>query len=101
RCFRRWREPPGHSLVRRLIKKPAVSDLFGLAGREWLREVELPAWERETVDGCLRARSSSSTGDRRGREAGRPRRVDLIADQAADDGPRGYLGLDPRVRSRA
>jgi transposase len=41
-------------LVRRLIKKPAVSDLFGWAGREWLREVELPTWERETVDGCLR-----------------------------------------------
>jgi transposase len=37
-----------------LIKKPAVSDLFGRAGREWLREVELPAEERETVDGCLR-----------------------------------------------
>ena len=42
------------ALVRRLIKKPAVSDLFGLAGREWLREVELPIEERETVDGCLR-----------------------------------------------
>jgi transposase len=41
-------------LVRRLIRKPAVSDLFGLAGREWLREVELPVEERETVDGCLR-----------------------------------------------
>ena len=41
-------------LVRRLIKKPAVSDLFGLAGRGWLREVELPVEERETVDGCLR-----------------------------------------------
>ena len=41
-------------LVRRLITKPAVSDLFGLAGRRWLREVELPAEERETVDGCLR-----------------------------------------------
>jgi transposase len=42
------------ALVRRLIKKPAVSDLFGLAGRAWLREVELPVEERETVDGCLR-----------------------------------------------
>jgi transposase len=42
------------ALVRRLIKKPAVSDLFGLAGREWLRDVELPIEERETVDGCLR-----------------------------------------------
>jgi transposase len=41
-------------LVRRLITKPAVSDLFGLAGREWLRDVELPLEERETVDGCLR-----------------------------------------------
>ncbi len=41
-------------LVRRLIKKPAVSDLFGLAGREWLGSVELPVEERETVDGCLR-----------------------------------------------
>jgi transposase len=41
-------------LVRRLITKPAVSDLFGLTGREWLREVELPVEERETVDGCLR-----------------------------------------------
>jgi transposase len=42
------------ALVRRLIKKPAVSDLFGLVGREWLRELELPVEERETVDGCLR-----------------------------------------------
>jgi transposase len=42
------------ALVRRLITKPAVSDLFGLAGRKWLREVELPVEERETVDGCLR-----------------------------------------------
>jgi transposase len=41
-------------LVRRLITKPAVSDLFGLAGRRWLRELELPVEERETIDGCLR-----------------------------------------------
>jgi transposase len=42
------------ALVRRLITKPAVSDLFGLAGRQWLRQLELPVEERETVDGCLR-----------------------------------------------
>lgn len=42
------------ALVRRLIKKPAVSDLFGLAGRRWLEDLELPVEERETVDGCLR-----------------------------------------------
>jgi transposase len=41
-------------LVRCLIKKPAVSDLFGLAGRRWLKTLELPVEERETVDGCLR-----------------------------------------------
>jgi transposase len=42
------------ALMRRLIPKPAVSDLFGIKGRRWLGEVELPAAERETVDGCLR-----------------------------------------------
>jgi transposase len=42
------------ALMRRLVAKPKVSDLFGLKGRRWLKEVELPAYERETVDGCLR-----------------------------------------------
>jgi transposase len=31
-----------------------MSDVFGKAGREWLSALELPADERETVDGCLR-----------------------------------------------
>ncbi len=42
------------ALMRRLIAKPAVSDLFGLEGRRWLAELELPGHERETVDGCMR-----------------------------------------------
>lgn len=42
------------ALMRRLVAKPKVSDLFGAKGRRWLEEVELPAYERETVDGCLR-----------------------------------------------
>jgi transposase len=42
------------ALIRRLVEKPKVSDLFGLAGRRWLAELELPADERETVDACLR-----------------------------------------------
>ena len=42
------------ALMRRLVQKPAVSDLFGIKGRRWLCELELPAAERETVDGCLR-----------------------------------------------
>jgi transposase len=42
------------ALIRQLVEKPKVSDLFGLAGRRWLEQVELPADERETVDACLR-----------------------------------------------
>ena len=42
------------ALMRRLIARPRFSDLFGLRGRRWLAEVELPAEERETVDGCMR-----------------------------------------------
>jgi transposase len=42
------------ALMRRLIPKPSISDLFGIKGRRWLEQVELPAYERETVDGCLR-----------------------------------------------
>jgi transposase len=42
------------ALMRQLIAKPKVSDLFGLEGRRWLEELELPAEERETVEGCLR-----------------------------------------------
>ena len=41
-------------LIRRLEGRPPVSDLFGVSGRRWLSELELPADERETIDGCLR-----------------------------------------------
>ena len=52
-------------LTRRLICRPSVSDLFGLAGRRWLQELELPAEERETVDSCMRQMSSSTRRSRR------------------------------------
>ena len=42
------------ALIRRLIARPAFSDLFGVAGRRWLADLELAVEERETVDGCLR-----------------------------------------------
>jgi transposase len=42
------------TLVRRLIAKPKVADLFGREGRRWLEELELPDEERETVDSALR-----------------------------------------------
>jgi transposase len=41
-------------LYRRLLGRPPVSDLFGVAGRRWLAGLELPADERLTVEGCLR-----------------------------------------------
>ena len=41
-------------LMRRLQGKPPMSDLFGVKGREWLSELELPVEEAETVQGALR-----------------------------------------------
>jgi transposase len=44
-----------HAVLMRTLKgRPPMSDLFGCGGRVWLTELELPADERETVDGCLR-----------------------------------------------
>ncbi len=44
-----------HAVLMRTLKgRPPMSDAFGRAGRVWLAELELPADERETVDGCLR-----------------------------------------------
>jgi transposase len=41
-------------LQRRLIGRPPFADLFGVSGRRWLAEVELPVEERESVDAGLR-----------------------------------------------
>jgi transposase len=41
-------------LIRRLIARPQVSDLFGQAGRRWLRELVLPLEERESVNAGMR-----------------------------------------------
>jgi len=44
-----------HAVLMRTLKgRPPMSDVFGRGGRVWLAELELPADERETVDGCLR-----------------------------------------------
>jgi transposase len=40
--------------MRQLIGRPPFSDLFGVKGRAWLRQLELPVEERETVEGCMR-----------------------------------------------
>jgi transposase len=41
-------------LVRNLEGRPPMTDVFGVRGRAWLSELELPDDERETVAGCLR-----------------------------------------------
>ena len=41
-------------LMRRLKGRPPVSDLFGVKGRKWLGELELPVEEAETVQSALR-----------------------------------------------
>jgi transposase len=40
--------------VTAVLVRPPASDLFGKRGRVWLRTLELPADERQTVDACLR-----------------------------------------------
>ncbi|MCA1680487.1 MAG: IS110 family transposase [Actinobacteria bacterium] len=41
-------------LMRQLVGRPPVSDLFGVKGRKWLAALELALEERETVDGAMR-----------------------------------------------
>jgi transposase len=41
-------------LMRRLKGRPPVSDLFGVKGRRWLGELELPLEEAETIASALR-----------------------------------------------
>jgi transposase len=41
-------------LMRRLQGKPPCSDLFGVKGRKWLRLLQLPVEEAETVQSALR-----------------------------------------------
>jgi len=110
--------------MRRLQGKPPVSDLFGVKGRRWLSELELPVEESETVDSALRhvefldteiaaverliARAALSSQDAR-RLVDRAG-VNVICAAtflaAVGDIRRfrtssalvGYLGLDPRVR---
>jgi transposase len=43
-----------HAVLHQQGLRSPVSDLFGRRGRQWLREVKLPAQARETVAVCLR-----------------------------------------------
>jgi transposase len=112
------------ALVRRLVPKPKLADLFGQAGRRWLEGLELPAEERETVDGALRqvdflereiaqVEALIAKAALESPEARRLMTVPgvnvitaatflaAIGDVRRFRSPRklvGYLGLDPRVR---
>ena len=112
------------ALIRRLVTRPKVSDLFGVAGRRWLEGLELPAEERETVDSALRqvdfleaelaeAERVIASDTLASPEIRRLMSVPAvnvitaatflaaIGDVSRFGSPRrlvGYLGLDPRVR---
>ena len=45
---------PRFARARRLVSKPPFADLFGVTGRRWLADLELPVEERESVDAGLR-----------------------------------------------
>ncbi len=110
-------------LIRRLIAKPKVADLFGQAGRRWLAELELPEEERETLESALRqvdflereiaevealiARQALDWPDARrlmtvpGVNVITATFLAAIGDIRRFKSPRklvGYLGLDPKVR---
>jgi transposase len=42
------------TLMRSLVGRAPFSDLFGVKGRRWLAELELPTEERESVDSAMR-----------------------------------------------
>jgi transposase len=41
-------------LMRQLVGRPPFADLFGVKGRAWLQQLELPVEECETVEACMR-----------------------------------------------
>ena len=111
-------------LMRRLKGRPPVSDLFGVKGRGWLSELELPVEETETVASALRhvefldgeiaaverliARAALGSQDARRLLTVPGVNVICAATFVAAVGDIrrfrtaaalvGYLGLDPRVR---
>jgi transposase len=111
-------------LMRCLIGRPPVSDLFGVKGRRWLAGLQLAVEERETVDGALRQiefldqeiaqverliAQAALASPQIGRLMTVPGVNVIVAasflaaigDIGRFESPRklvGYLGLDPRVR---
>jgi transposase len=111
-------------LARNLCERPPVTDAFGSGGRRWMSQLELPADERLTLDGCLRqvdfldAEVSALDAEIAKQALGWPEVLRLmtvpgvnvqtaatfmaaIGEVTRFSSPRklvSYLGLDPRVR---
>jgi transposase len=111
-------------LMRQLVGRPPVSDLFGVKGRKWLAGLELALEERETVDAAMRQIefldaeiaaverliAHDALGSAEIRRLMSVPGVNVIVaasflaaigDIGRFESPRrlvGYLGLDPRVR---
>jgi len=111
-------------LMRQLVGRPPFADLFGVKGREWLSELQLPPEESETVSAAMRQieffDSEISESERlisqAALESAQIKRLmsvpgvnvivaasfmAAIGDISRFQSPRklaGYLGLDPLVR---
>jgi len=86
-------------LMRRLKGRPPASDLFGVKGRKWLSELELPV---EEADGPERAAPHRvpRPRDRRGRAADRARGAALGGRAPVDDRARRERDLRGIVSGR-
>jgi transposase len=74
------------ALMRSLKDRPPASDLFGVKGRQWLAEQDLPLVARDGRLGGPPGRLPRR-GDRRGRAGDRGRGAVVAGGQAADDRP--------------
>ena len=74
--------------MRRLKGRPPASDLFGVKGRAWLAELELPVEERETVDAGLRQIAFLDGEIAEVERVIALQAMQLAADRPADDRPR-------------
>ena len=78
-----------HAVLMRCLKgRPPVSDLFGVKGREWLRGLELPEVEDETVTAGLRHIEFLDAEIEQVERLIAKEALQSAADQAADDRPR-------------
>ncbi len=124
RALRRAKNEVHAVLMRQLKGRPPFSDLFGVKGRKWLRDLELPAEECDAVECSMRhvefleaeiAQAESKIAKQMLLSLDARRLMTVpgvnvicaatflaaIGDIARFKSPRqlvGYLGLDPRVR---